>query len=1282
MTIIFPLTVELDMAGTWVDISSRVRHEQGIRIMRGRSTEATRVDPARCELTVDNRDGALSPRNPTGPYYELIGRNTPIRVSVDAGDSYLNITDTVDDRASTPDNAALDITGDIDLRVEARLDDWATETATALLGKYSTTGNQRSYRLEIQNGLLFLGWSTTGTDILQRASTQVFVTPPSRRLAVRATLDVNNGAAGHTVTFYTAESMAGPWTQLGDPVVTAGTTSVFSSTAPLDVGKIQTLSSVAPVGEVLKAEVRSGLDGTVVANPDFTAQSAGGTSFADAAGRTWTVANGATISNRRVRFAGEVSEWPPSWGTGGFDVVNNLQASGLLRRSGQANAPLQSTLRRRIPTGSPKAYWPLEDGTSTTRPQSPIAKVKPLTVSGLTFAADDTLGGSAALPTLGDASTIAGAVPGAATGGWHLEMVYKVDTLWTTEHPVMTLYLSGAGASVVAVHVRAWTGGIRVQALDEDSTVVATNLTTDAEAIADFAGTWNRLQLFSYDDGPNTHVVAAWRNISANSYWYVSTSYAGAPGKAIRLGANWHADLNGMAVGHLSVFDTGGTSTTSPGVTIYDGADDGFAGESALERMDRMINEGANDGTAMYFYDGDNTTASAQMGPQGVKPYMEVLRDAEATDGGILYERRDKSALVYRDRSGMYNQTPRLILNYTGAYGLITPLESIEDDQNITNDVTVTREGGSSGTAVLTEGALSVLAPPNGIGRVATGETLNLYSDEQAAWTAGWRLHLSTVDEARYPKVAVLLQTEPSSLTETAEVDLGDRIQITNPPAWLPPDDIDLLVQGYTEYLTQNRWELEYNCTPGSAWTVGVVEGNPTHTDTDGSELAEALTTTETDVDVQVTDGLVWTTAPPAFHANPRMLTDLTGWTGNNATLARVASPGAPPVVDGQWSMRITPDGVAAAGGANSSRSAAGTATPTTQYTVSCWAYSPLGWSDLRAAIDWHDAADVYISSSIGSATVVAANTWTFLSQTFTAPASTSRVVARARHGGTPAATDVWYATQLTVRQTATRSTPSDFPLDVRAGGELMRVEAIGPSVLDAFGRTASSGWGSADSGQAYSTSGGSASDYSVSGGVGRQSHSATNTPHNAVIAQVVADFDVVASMAAPVLATGASLFGFVLARYVSSTDAYYARLEWTTAAAVIVSIRKRVANVDTQLATFTTSLTHVAGTMYRVRFQGEGSSLRARAWLASGTEPTAWQVTATDTAFTAAGSVGIRTHVGTGNTNTLPLVITADDFESLNPQTFTVTRSVNGVVKTHAAGADIRLDMPAIVAL
>jgi hypothetical protein len=206
----------------------------------------------------------------------------------------LDLTGGVNSYASTPDAASLDITGDIDLRAEVTTT-WGG-TQSGLVAKFNTTGNQRSYLFTVEtSGRLRLFRSPDGAATTTLTST-VAVPLTSGRLSVRVTLDVNNGAGGHTATFYYGYGgVTGAWVQLGDPVVVAGTITNFASTALLEVGSWNSGGSGRLTGQVHAAQVRNGIAGAVVANPIFSAQPAGTGSFVDSTGKTWTVQAGAEI---------------------------------------------------------------------------------------------------------------------------------------------------------------------------------------------------------------------------------------------------------------------------------------------------------------------------------------------------------------------------------------------------------------------------------------------------------------------------------------------------------------------------------------------------------------------------------------------------------------------------------------------------------------------------------------------------------------------------------------------------------------------------------------------------------------------------------------------------------------------------------------------------------------------------------------------------------------------------------------------------------------------------
>ncbi|MFD7428402.1 hypothetical protein ACFV6Z_15340 [Streptomyces sp. NPDC059818] len=891
---VFPTTpldvrTEIQVGGAWVDVTADTYTRDPITITRGTADEASSTEPSTCSLTLNNREGKYSSRNPLSPYFGLIGRNTPLRVSVPGAESYLALDGSTSGVATTPDLAALDITGDIDIRVEATVD-WYAAGDHILIGKWDAAAGQRSWKINLTDGAAQLWWSTDGA-----TSSYVGLLLPAlpRRAAIRAILDVNNGAGGWTVRLYWATSLDGPWQDVGSYVSPpTGATSVYASTAPLLIAPTSTTVTpfVTPVpGRYHRAEIRSGIGGTVVASPDFRAQPPGVAGFTDTAGRVWAVTGTAAVSNRQYRFVGEVSAWPPRWDVSGKDVWTAIEASGILRRMGQGKKALDSTLRRRIPSGPGMlAYWPMEDERDARAAYSPLPNVTPMTVTGLDFAADDSLSGSSPLPKLKNPASLQARVPGTTTMGWQVEFVYCLPTMPVAQTEIMRVSVTGATMRTAVLY--ASTSGIRLETLDVEGAVISAFLHTAGPALAAFTGVWNRLTIFTGDaGGGQTRVQATWRDVAANTRFYLATTATTAQGRVTTLAGNWGANTEGMAIGHIAVSATPGTGVTGspPASTIFEGADDGFTGETSLNRMRRLAIEEANQ-LDLAWIDGDTGALSELMGPQRPNTLIDLLTEAEETDGGILYERLDRAALMYRDRASLYNQPVRLALDYTATGEVPPPLEPTEDDQRIRNDLTVTRSGGSSGRVIQQDGPLSVLPPPAGVGPYDESVTLSLYDDLQPERIAGWRVHLGTVDEARYPTISVWLHAAPHLIESVLGLDIGDRLTIAHPPPWLPPGTIDQHIRGYTEVLDQFEWSLTFNCAPALPWQVGVVEDPVlSRADTAGSSLAAAATSTATTLPVATTTGPIWVSDPAQMPFDVRVggevvtVTDVTGSVGD-----------------------------------------------------------------------------------------------------------------------------------------------------------------------------------------------------------------------------------------------------------------------------------------------------------------------------------------------------------------------------------------------------------------
>lgn len=77
------IDVEILIDGSWVSICDDTLGRDRIRITRGRQDWASRVSHSLARMSLLNPDGRYSPRNPMSPYYGQLGRNTPLRVTVD-----------------------------------------------------------------------------------------------------------------------------------------------------------------------------------------------------------------------------------------------------------------------------------------------------------------------------------------------------------------------------------------------------------------------------------------------------------------------------------------------------------------------------------------------------------------------------------------------------------------------------------------------------------------------------------------------------------------------------------------------------------------------------------------------------------------------------------------------------------------------------------------------------------------------------------------------------------------------------------------------------------------------------------------------------------------------------------------------------------------------------------------------------------------------------------------------------------------------------------------------
>jgi len=231
-----------------------------------------------------------------GPFKSLTAGATmsggPFKALSAYANSYVTIPGTNGNYVSTPDTAALDITGDIEIVVRVALTDWTSSSYGVFVCK-----NFTSYEFRHRDGSfghLEAEFNSGGKSFRASAATGV---SDGVTAWAKMTVDVDNGAAGATCRFYVAaDAVAEPtsWTQVGSDQVSAGTFTITPNNQTLGIGARHD-GSLAMTGKVYRAIIRNGIGGTTVAdfNPNLWVS---GSTFTSTDGLVYTLNGTAAIT--------------------------------------------------------------------------------------------------------------------------------------------------------------------------------------------------------------------------------------------------------------------------------------------------------------------------------------------------------------------------------------------------------------------------------------------------------------------------------------------------------------------------------------------------------------------------------------------------------------------------------------------------------------------------------------------------------------------------------------------------------------------------------------------------------------------------------------------------------------------------------------------------------------------------------------------------------------------------------------------------------------------------
>ncbi|MGN6407163.1 MAG: PKD domain-containing protein [Curtobacterium sp.] len=242
---------------------------------------------------------------------------------------------------------------------------------------------------------------------------------------------------------------------------------------------------------------------------------------------------------------------------------------------------------------------------------------------------------------------------------------------------------------------------------------------------------------------------------------------------------------------------------------------------------------------------------------------------------------------------------------------------------------------------------------------------------------------------------------------------------------------------------------------------------------------------------------------------------------------------------------------------------------------------------------------------------------------------------ATASHTYTAAGT---YTVQLTVtdNQGATGSTTQSVTVSAPTSSATTIAK-------DGFGRTVSSGFGTADTGGPWTVSG-TSSVYGVNGSAGVMNTAAGRTLVATMGDVSATNNDVQVTFGVPTLQSSGSIYLGLRGRVVGSS-AYTARITVSSASTVNLILQD---GSTVLAATRVSGLTAAAGDRLHVRLVLTGSSpttLSAKVWKDGTTEPTQWQLSASDNdpAMQKPGSIAVASYLSASATGG-PIGVTVDD--------------------------------------
>lgn len=223
-------------------------------------------------------------------------------------------------------------------------------------------------------------------------------------------------------------------------------------------------------------------------------------------------------------------------------------------------------------------------------------------------------------------------------------------------------------------------------------------------------------------------------------------------------------------------------------------------------------------------------------------------------------------------------------------------------------------------------------------------------------------------------------------------------------------------------------------------------------------------------------------------------------------------------------------------------------------------------------------------------------------------------------------------ATASTTRQVTVAATPPNNP-DLAS---------------DTFTRSVANGWGSAQTGGAWSLLG-TTNRYSVAGGTGNQILTTPGNTAESTLAINATAVDLRSSLAWNRTASQGTIYGTAIVRRQANGSDYRAKVVVNAAGSFQLILARKVGSTETTLQSASIAgLSFTAGVSYRIALRATTTAgtttLSAKLWRAGTSEPSGWAVTTSDSTaqLQGGGAIGLNSYLS--SSAAAPITMSTDD--------------------------------------